>query len=521
MLNDSEIKDIRALLLAPELSDAQVAATLRRYGIRNPKTADANIQSIAGEPHTRLVFADLLPTLLEVLAQTADPDMGLNNLQRFVAEAISRESLLHYFSIDPGALELLLLIFTTSQHLSDILIQNVGYLDWIRGLEEEDAGLARRRMLDDLRQNLAVLHLYEHRLEEMRRFKNIEILKIGMRDLLREEPVEIVTRRLSALAEAELEVAIGVARERIGERRGYKPEDLPRHGFAVIGMGKLGGAELNYSSDIDLVFVYDASAKRNGGWRSAGLSREEYYQSLARAVVEAMSRTMVHGHVCRVDMRLRPDGHMGELVRSDAATLRYYSERAVAWERQALIKARCVAGDPVFGERVVSELWGLAYDEKFVANAAVEVRQMKDRIEAELRKRAPEQTNVKLGQGGIRDIEFAVQFLQLRHGVKDPRLRTPNTLEALRRLKAAGLLDERDALALESAYVFLRTLEHRLQMMHSLQVHTLPREEAERQKLAIRMGFEDRGAASAREAFHETYERHARATREIFERIVR
>lgn len=521
MLNDPEIKDIKALLLAPELSDAQVAATLRNYNIRNPKTADANLQSIAGEPHTRLLFAELLPTLLETLAQTADPDMGLNNLQRFAAEAISRESLLHYFLNDPGALELLLLIFTTSQHLSDILIQNVGYLDWIRELQEEDAGLARQRMLDELCQNLAVLHLYEHRLEEMRRFKNIEILKIGMRDLLREEPVETVTRRLSALAEAELEVAVGVARERIAERRGCKAEELPRHGFAVIGMGKLGGAELNYSSDIDLVFVYDAGAKPNGGWRSAGLAREEYYQSLARVVVEAIGRTMVHGHVCRVDMRLRPDGHMGELARSDAATLKYYAERAMPWERQALIKARCVAGDSVFGDRIVSQLEALAYDEKSVANAAAQVRHMKDRIEAELRKRQPDRTNVKLSQGGIRDIEFAVQFLQLRYGGADPKLRTPNTLEALRRLRAAGLIAERDAQALESAYVFLRKLEHRLQMMHSLQIHVLPRDEADLQKLAIRMGFEDRGAISAREAFLTAYEQQALATRETFERIVR
>ena len=520
MLTDSEIKEVRELLLASELADAQVAATLHKYGIRNARTADANIQSIAGEPHTRLVFADLLPPLLEALAQTADPDMGLNNLQRLVEAAISRESLLHYFISDPGALELLLLVFTTSQHLSDILIQNAGYLDWVRGLEEEDVRLARQRMLDELCQNLAVLHLYEHRLEEMRRFKNIEILKIGIRDLIREERVETVTQRLSALAEVELEVAISVARERAAERRGCPAEDLPRHGFAVIGMGKLGGAELNYSSDIDLVFVYDANARPSGGWRPSGLTREEYYGALARLVVEAMTRTMVHGLVWRVDMRLRPDGHMGEIVRSDQATLKYYAERAAPWERQALIKARCVAGDPVFGERVVSELSALAYEERFATSAAKEVRQMKDRIESELRRRHPHQTNVKLGQGGIRDIEFVTQILQLRHGPKDPRLRTQNTLEALRRMKEDGHIAGRDAQALESAYIFLRELEHRLQMMHGLQVHALPRGEADVQKLAIRMGFEDRGRVSAREAFVSAYGEHTRATRGIFEQVV-
>ncbi len=521
MLRDSEIAEIKALVLAPELSEAQVAATLRRYGIRHPRTADANVQSIAGEPHTRLLLADLLPGLLTALGETADPDMGLNNLQRFVAAAISRETLLHYFTNDPGALELLLLIFTTSQHLSEILIQNVRYLDWLRGLQPESPEASRERMAAELRQNLSVLHLYEHKLEEMRRFKNTEILKIGMRDLLHEEDVETVTRRLSALAEAELEVAIETARLRLAEKCGVRPEDMPSGGFAVIGMGKLGGAELNYSSDIDLVFVYDARARSGAGWRALGISRAEHYEDLARLVVEAMSLAMVHGHVCRVDMRLRPDGHMGELVRSGASSLRYYAERAMAWERQALIKACCVAGDAELGERFVRRLSRLVYKKGPAAASAADVRQMKDRIEAELRRREPEQRNVKLGQGGIRDIEFVVQLLQLRHGRRDSSLRMPGTLPALRQMRAQRHLDERDAEALESAYVFLRKLEHRLQMMHALQIHSLPGDEEELQKLAIRMGYENHGAVSAREAFLRDYEAHTRHTREIFDRVVK
>jgi glutamate-ammonia-ligase adenylyltransferase len=519
MLKHSEIAEIRALLLAPELSDKQVAATLRKYGLRHPKTADANLQSIAGEPHTRLLFADLLPGLLSALARSADPDMGLNNLQRFVEAAIGRETLLHSFVNDPGALDLLLLIFITSQHLSDILIQNAHGLDWVRAMEAEDATTARQRMLVELRQDLSILRLYEHRLEEMRRFKNLEVLKIGMRDVLYDEDVETITQRLSALAEAELEAALDVALARLAERHGGL-EDLPRQGFAVIGLGKLGGAELNYSSDIDIVFVYDASARPSEGPWALGLSREEYYESLAYLVVEAMSRVMVHGHVFRVDTRLRPDGHMGRLVRSDLAALKYYEERGAPWERQALIKARCVAGDIAFGEEFVGHLRKLVYAKRFAPGASAEVRQMKDRIERELRRRDPSESNVKLGRGGIRDIEFVVQLLQLQHGGRSPRLRVPKTLEALRRLKKAGLISGRDAQSLESAYVFLRKLEHRLQMMHSLQVHALPRGEEELQKLAVRMGFEDRASVPAREAFLKAYERHTTATREIFERFV-
>jgi glutamate-ammonia-ligase adenylyltransferase len=344
----------------------------------------------------------------------------------------------------------------------------------------------------------------------MRQFKNIEILKIGMRDLVHEEDVESVTRRLSALAEAELEAALDVARDRLAERRGVAADDLPAGGLAVLGLGKLGGAELNYSSDIDILFVYEAGAKAPG----AGLSRQEFYEAMARLVVEAMTRPMVHGHVFRVDVRLRPDGHMGELVCSDAACLKYYGERSAPWERQALIKARCVAGDAAFGGCLVADLQTLAYDRRLAANAASEVRQMKDRIEAELGRRAPSQRNVKLGQGGIRDIEFIVQLLQLQHGWRDPYLRIPQTLGALRRLRQEEIVAARDAELLGSAYVFLRTIEHRLQMMHSLQIHSLPRGEGELQKLAIRMGFE------GREAFLEAYERHTRATREIFERFV-
>jgi len=306
-----------------------------------------------------------------------------------------------------------------------------------------------------------------------------EFLRIAARDLLGLDRLE---QTGGALAEMAAEV-FSVACRLTGAE-----------GLAVIGMGKLGGRELNYASDVDVMFV--------GGT-----------EQVARAVVEVARRCF------RVDLALRPEGRDGPLTRSLASYVAYWERWAQPWEFQALLKARPVAGDADLGRRFAEtasgHLWGRPFSDEDIRA----LRAMKARAEGIVTSKGLHDREIKRGRGGIRDIEFAVQLLQLVHGRNDPGLRSPNTLEALAELSGAGYVDPSDAGALEDAYRFLRAVEHRLQLRDEAQVHAVPTDPAARTWLARVMGFIDRPEASALEQFDEALRRHRSAARSIHERL--
>jgi glutamate-ammonia-ligase adenylyltransferase len=301
--------------------------------------------------------------------------------------------------------------------------------------------------------------------DDLRRWKRLELLRIGARDLTGVDDLPAVGRALAELASEVLDGACGLAEAK---------------GLAVIGMGKLGGRELNYASDIDVMFV-----------SGEGASQSE--ERAARSVLAA-ARTCF-----RVDANLRPEGRDGPLTRTLESYEAYWERWAQTWEFQALIKARPVAGDVELGATFQDKAQERLWERPFTADDLRAVRTMKARSEAELARKGLSDREVKRGRGGIRDIEFAVQLLQLVHGRHDAELRSPNTLEALGELVGAGYVDADDGAALDRAYRLLRNVEHRLQLEREQQVHAIPTDPAAVERLARVMGYRDRSDATARD----------------------
>ena len=319
----------------------------------------------------------------------------------------------------------------------------------------------------------------------LRLFRRRAMLRVASRDLGGAQ-FEDVVREITAVAEACLEVAWRLA---AGDLR-----------LAVVGLGKLGGAELNYASDVDVIFVHE-----QGRGEEAGRS--------AARLIQLLSEPSAEGIALRVDTGLRPGGRGGTLSRSLEASLDYYERQSAVWERQALIKARPVAGDPWLGSQFVDGVIPFVYPRELPPETIEDVRRTKVRLEEYVRQRGKELTEVKRGRGGIRDVEFAVQLLQIVHGRREPRLRSPNTLAALAALAEEGYVAEADAETLSDAYRFLRTLEHRLQIVRDLQTHDLPSDERARTTLARSLGLADS------DALQSEYDRQTDRVRTLHERL--
>jgi len=332
------------------------------------------------------------------------------------------------------------------------------------------------------------------RVEDLAGWKRLELLRIAGRDLVGTDDLPTVGRALARLASEVL--AASCALVGLPDAGGGSAEN--RGGLAVIGMGKLGGAELNYASDVDLMFVADDPAAA---------------EKEARAVLDVARSCF------RVDVDLRPEGRDGPLVRSLASYEAYWDRWAKTWEFQALLKARPVAGDATIGAAFSASaderVWGRA----FTSDDLREVRAMKARAEEHLARKGLTDREVKRGRGGIRDIEFAIQLLQLVHGAQDPALRSANTLDALGELGRAGYVDLDDARALDHAYRLLRTVEHRLQLVHEEQVHVLPDDAASLSHLARVMGYRDNAEGTAGELLVRYLRRQQATVRSIHEHL--
>jgi glutamate-ammonia-ligase adenylyltransferase len=279
-------------------------------------------------------------------------------------------------------------------------------------------------------------------------------------------------------------------------------------------MGKLGGGELNFSSDIDLIYVYIPEETE-----APGMDAPEYFRILCGKITAALDAFTEQGYVYRVDLRLRPDGASGPMASPLGGAARYYGSRAETWERLALLKARPVAGNRAVGRAFLNMTRAFAYGGGFDDRARAYVRDMKRRIDRELASRGEGGHNVKLGTGGIREIELVVQSLQVRHGAGLPRIRQRNTLAALRALCGAGFLDAGHWEALTSAYRFLRDVENKLQMVDDAQTHALPRDAEELTACARRLGYFDGEEGPGAARLIADHRRHTAAVKRIFEEV--
>jgi len=320
----------------------------------------------------------------------------------------------------------------------------------------------------------------------LRRFAAREKLRIATRELLAHpgHDVDVTARELSDLADVCCEAALGEALAwadaRFGPPRTASGEPCA---FVVIGMGKLGGRELNAGSDIDLMLFYETDDGAAGEH-----TLHEHFTRVSQRFVATLDQPTDDGVVWRVDLRLRPEGTRGPLVNALAAAERYYETWGRTWERAALVRARPVAGDQRFGAQLLDALapfvWRRAVDPRIVD----EVASMLTRARAEAGSASSD--DLKIGPGGIREVEFFAQALQLVWGGREPRVRTPNTLDALRRLRGRGLVSEREEAELSHAYLFLRRLEHRVQFATGLQTHALPTDEELRGRIARSLGYD-------------------------------
>ncbi len=330
--------------------------------------------------------------------------------------------------------------------------------------------------------------------QALRRWRANESVRLVLRDVGGVDPLEATLAQCTELAEVGIGRALaqlepGFA-QRLGTPRG--PDGAPQR-LAVIGMGKLGGAELNFSSDIDLVFAFGEAGLCDG---PRGLANEDYFLRLGQRLIQMLGEVTADGFVFRVDMRLRPFGSAGRLALSLAAMEQYYQREGRDWERYAWIKARPVAGDLAVGATLVAELKPFVFRRYLDYTAFDGLREMKRLIDAEVARRELAD-HVKLGPGGIREIEFMVQLVQLVRGGREPALRAPALQPALAAAVAAGHFDPALADSLLAAYRFLRRVENRLQMRRDEQVHALPEDAFERARLAAGLGFADYDALLA------------------------
>jgi glutamate-ammonia-ligase adenylyltransferase len=430
-------------------------------------------------------------TLLGLASQVADPDAALARFDKFVNAYGSRGLLYEIFAGNPKLVEMLMRLGDASRYLSDALARQPELFDGIVGGAVLSDPKSLQRMYEEL---CAAGHEGADPMETARQWKRSEMVRLGIEDVMELADIEQTHAEMTSLAETCLRFAFERAQS-----------DLKLNGvpFAVIGVGKFGGMELGYGADLDVLFV--------GG---TGTGDQAEASRLASRVMDFMRRQTSAGSLFVVDARLRPDGEKGTLASSLEAHRDYYGKRAQLWERQALVKARFVAGDAQLGRDFIRMTHGFLYGRALTTEELEEIKHMRHRVETERGDQQHPDLEFKTGPGGLMDVEFFTQALQLRHGHSHPPLRIAHTLAVLNRLTALGILEEEQTALLRHNYVFLRRIESVLRRVENVSVSKIPTDDREQQRLAKRLGF-----PTAAE-FLKTYRHATQQTRTIYNTLM-
>ena len=486
------------------------------------------------------------------LRDCADPQRARHYLGLLSETEVGKE----FAQVSEEQARLLAAVFSGSESLSSLLVSRP---EWAKSLQPDLLQYARRKQ--GLRQEVEAWLAplleagdFNIALGKLREFKRREMLRIGARDLARLGPVWEITREISDVADVCLDGVWRACRRQLEQRLGAPyHQDAEGHWHptdaCVLGMGKLGGQELNYSSDVDVLFVYSeegqiykeppvavsgpaesgaglrANARRSkpshSSQRAAAaaprpvMPSHQFFNRLAEQFIAEVSHLSPEGVLYRIDLRLRPEGDSGPLSRSLTGYENYYAQWGQTWERMMLIKARVVAGEERLAAEFLEMVQPFRYPRSISESVLREIGAMKNRIETEVVKRGELERNVKLGRGGIREIEFAVQALQLLHGGRQPFLQGPQTLPGLAKLAQYELISGEVARTLRDAYCFLRDVEHRLQMENDRQTHTIPTDPHAQQRVARLMGFADQ------RAFELAHRGYTTRVRRIFESVLK
>jgi glutamate-ammonia-ligase adenylyltransferase len=424
--------------------------------------------------------------------------------------------------------QVLTALFSGSPALSNLLVANP---DWMASLDIEHIRHPRRKQ--GLRSEVmgwlkALLEArdFSTAYTRLRQFKQQQMLRIAVRDLARLANAPEITREISDVADVCLDSLLQICRQQFTGRFG-QPYHQDANGqwhtteFCVLGVGKLGGRELNYSSDVDVLFVYSEEGQvfkeppTKKKTPAASMSSHPFFNRLAEAYIAEVTRMTTEGYLYRIDLRLRPEGDAGPLCRSLTGYENYYAQWGQTWERMMLIKARCVAGAEGLAAEFLEMIQPFRFPRSVNTRVINEVAVMKERIENEIVRAGELERNVKLGRGGIREIEFIVQSLQLLHAGRQPFLQIAQTLPCLAKLVQYRLLKADEAAQLEAAYCFLRDVEHRLQMEENLQTHTIPADLHAQERLAKLMGFR------TLKSFEAARREHSSNVRRVYDQLLR
>lgn len=440
-----------------------------------------------------------LEAIARSLAFVADGTLGLRQLRRFVEAHNNPPAELERLRQNTEHRHLLCTFFSFSAYLGDIAIARPEEFHWLLSRGNLRRESDRAHFARSWREFLAAADRESWR-GALVHWQRRQHLRTGVRELLGHARQEEICRELSALAEVILSAVLEKESGGLLERHGTpKNEDGTDATFAVLAAGKLGGNDLNFSSDVDLLFFYSGEGstdgvEQEGGPRRGVIRNHEYFNRLGQAMAVCLGESTHHEELYRVDLRLRPDGEAGPLARSMDGWSAYLHREGRTFERVAYLRARFVAGDDALGARAEMLLERFVYEPQEVSVLVTEISALKRRIDEEQLTEDERLLDIKRGTGGIREIEFLVALRQLLHAPTDPALRTRHTMTALRLLKARGAFTAEEARLLEESYYLLRRIEHTVQMMHRQQSHQLPSDAAERRRFALRCGWPDHRA---------------------------
>jgi [glutamine synthetase] adenylyltransferase / [glutamine synthetase]-adenylyl-L-tyrosine phosphorylase len=448
----------------------------------------------------------VLPAVLQVLQDAPDPDSGLASFRDLIDAQGDKSELLAHLRDNPPAAELLASVVGTSKVAGELLTSQPGGMGWLR---DPDARRAPRTR-DELTRTALARLTWQDTTSALRRFKRFELLRLVVRDLSDGTSVSGVGEELTALGEACLEGALSDELQKRTKALGLtRPSQLPVR-IAVIGMGKFGGRELHYASDLDVLFVHEPSP---------GADEREANRlalDICGEVMRSLSAITADGTAFDVDADLRPEGRNGPLSRTPASYRTYWERWSEPWERQSLLKARHVAGDRDLGDRVVASSREFAYPTTWTERDAGRIRQMKARLERErIPRRVDPERHLKLGPGGLSDVEWTVQLLQLQHGAKQVAARGTSTMGVLDALQDADLIEHRDAAWMREGYRFVWELRNRRYLLRHRDVDVLPTSRPTLEVLARAMGYPRGGW----QELEEDRRRHARHVRRSCERV--
>jgi len=468
----------------------------------------------------RRILEKLGPPLLQEIFASPDPDMAMTNLERFLCAVGSRSTFYALLAENREVLKLIVSLFGMSEFLSKIFIGHPELLDSMVARSFASSVKERAVMEQELTDMLARAVDFEEQLDVLRRYRHEEFLRIGMNDIYGKVGQTEIATQLTNLADVCLGAACGIARQELARfgRPLYREPDGSEHeaGLAVIGMGKMGGMELNYHSDLDIIYIYDHQGQTDGAKQ---ISNHEFFAKLGQKIIMILTTQTREGYVYKLDTRLRPSGNAGPLVTSLDSFKAYHRDEAQIWERQALTKARVVLGGEGLRQGIDQIIRHTVYGFSADEAARAEIHRLRMRMENEIAREKDGSYNIKTGRGGMVDVEFIVQYLLLKHGHSFPDMRSNNTLVSLKAMRGTGIVADDDCETLLSGYKFLRRLENRLRIVHDYSMNDLGGSQEYLDMLARRLGYDPKlrhpGAILMKE-----YERITEGIRGVYDRIL-